>query len=65
MKPNIRDPKHARLLAREAAATPPAKSWWAERDLTWDQWSERQRERARELNAVSQNYAQPVKMGDE
>ena len=65
MKLNIRDPKHARILARAAAATPPPSSWWAERDLTWDEWTDRQREADKRMNAVSQKYAQPVKMGDE
>ena len=49
---DIRNPTHARLLARQAVATPPPTSWLAQPSLTWDQFSALAAERARLLNAV-------------
>lgn len=44
--------------------TPTLTSWWT-RPMTRERFTEVAAERAKELNAVTQNYAQPVKMGDE
>jgi hypothetical protein len=45
---------HAQILATRAQrAMPPPTSWWAQRDLTWEQWTALAQERARQLNAVT------------
>ena len=64
MKLDIRDPKHARLIARQMQAKPPPSSWWAQPHLTWEQWSALAAERAAVLNAVTTNYEQQVKRGE-
>lgn len=65
MRRDIRDPRAARFIARALAATPPPQSWWTRTDLTWEQFTALAQERAAITGAVSTNYAQPVKMGDE
>lgn len=64
MKPNLRDPATARLLARAEAVTPPLVSWWAEKhadgtDVTWDEWTQLARDAYVRMNAVRVAYNKP------
>jgi hypothetical protein len=52
------------LRLRAQHATPPPPSWWADPSLTWQQWSERQREADKRMNATSTNQAVVRKAGD-
>lgn len=53
MKPDIRYPPTARIVARQMQATPPPVSWWAQPDVTWEQWTALADEAAKRMSAVT------------
>ena len=63
-KPDLSHPSTARIVARQMQATPPPVSWWAQPNVTWEQWSALAAEAARRMNEVRTTHHVQRREGD-